>query len=143
MVYFGSGFFSISNNGSEFQDNSYLIDQLFLRSIELFRFVKNCGNGSPIFLVDAKEAFLLLFISCVASLKMWQDTGADSSLLQYVSGISGKNMAKMEKKFLEVMEYNLFLTEEDIVFFSYTILRSYHSPVIVAEEKWKTNILSA
>ncbi len=63
---------------------------------------------------DLKALFHLLLVSALITVKMWEDCGIDSLLVEEVVGVSRKQISLMERRFLAVLDYNLFLTPDHI-----------------------------
>jgi len=73
------------------------------------KYVQKCG---PV--ADMRDAFLLLLISAMVTVKMWEDWGISSGVVEEFVGISRKQLREMERKFLAALDYSLFLSEEEI-----------------------------
>jgi len=77
------------------------------------RFVKRRG----VKLEEPRKAFLVLLISALVSIKMWEDFEVKTETLQRYTGISKKQLAVLERQFLGVLEYSLCYSYEEMVSF--------------------------
>jgi len=84
--------------------------QHFLLPIMLYadKFVKKSG------LIEQDHVLNLLLISTVVTVKFWVDTGVDVDVTSYVSGIPKKTISLMERNFLSIIDYALYLSAQDI-----------------------------
>jgi len=73
------------------------------------KYVQRCGQ-----LGDLRDAFLLLLVSAMVTVKMWEDWGISAGIVEEVIGISRKQLTEMERKFLSALDYSLFLSDEEI-----------------------------
>eukprot|EP01117_Protostelium_nocturnum_P007141 TRINITY_DN2560_c0_g1_i1.p1 TRINITY_DN2560_c0_g1~~TRINITY_DN2560_c0_g1_i1.p1 ORF type:complete len:205 (-),score=54.81 TRINITY_DN2560_c0_g1_i1:595-1209(-) len=82
----------------------------FLLPIMLYadKFVKRSG------LIEQDHVLNLLLISTVVTVKFWVDTGVDIDVTAYVSGIPKKTISLMERNFLSIIDYALYLTPQEI-----------------------------
>ncbi len=73
----------------------------------------------PIFisLLLCYQIFLLLLVSSMVAIKMWEDWEIDMNLLYQTIGISKKTFSHLERQLLEVLDFKLFLTFEDMITF--------------------------
>jgi len=77
------------------------------------RFVKRRG----VKLEEPRKAFLVLLISALVTIKMWEDFEVKTETLERFTGISKKQISVLERQFLGVLEYSLIFTYEDMVSF--------------------------
>jgi len=70
-----------------------------------------------------KQLFLLLLVSSLQAVKMWEDWGTDSLLVEEITGITRKQVATVEKIFLATLDYSLYLSSEQIASFQH---QKYH-----------------
>jgi len=77
------------------------------------QFVKRRG----VKLEEPRKAFLVLLISALVTIKMWEDFEVKTETLQRYTGISKKQLAVLERQFLGVLEYSLCYTYEEMVSF--------------------------
>lgn len=77
------------------------------------RFVKKRG----VKLEEPRKAFLVLLISALVTIKMWEDFEVKTETLERFTGISKKQLSVLERQFLGVLEYSLFVSYEDMVSF--------------------------
>jgi hypothetical protein len=75
------------------------------------KFVKKDG------LIDESDIFRVLLVSALVTVKFWEDTGIDADLASYVSGFTKKEICDLERRFLNVIDYKLFLDNSDIEMF--------------------------
>lgn len=75
------------------------------------RFVKRRG----VKLEEPRKAFLVLLISALVTIKMWEDFEVKTETLERYTGISKKQITVLERQFLGVLEYSLFCSYEDMV----------------------------
>ncbi len=86
-------------------------DNLFLPTlIYADRFMKK----SSMIPYGTKQLLLLILVSALAAVKMWEDWGTDSVLVEEVTGITRKQVSQMEKVFLATLDYNLCVSSEEI-----------------------------
>jgi len=64
--------------------------------------------------VKSTELFPLLVVAVTEALKMWEDYGPDLELTAHVCGISKKEISKLERNFLEKLDFNLCLSLADV-----------------------------
>lgn len=74
-------------------------------------FVKKRG----VKLEESRKAFLVLLISALVTIKMWEDFEVKTETLEIFTGISRKQIAVLERQFLGVLEYSLVYTNDDIL----------------------------
>jgi len=100
----------------------YKLDQDLLSTCIIYaeRYVKLEGA------ITQGQLFHLLLIAALVSVKMWQDAGVDMELCSFVVGLPKKEISKMERRFLGILEWELFLDKKDIE------LLLLHSEVIPA-----------
>lgn len=77
------------------------------------RFVKRRG----VKLEEPRKAFLVLLISALVTIKMWEDFEVKTETLERFTGISKKQLSVLERQFLGVLEYSLIFTYEEMVSF--------------------------
>jgi len=77
------------------------------------RFVKKRG----VKLEEPRKAFLVLLISALVTIKMWEDFEVKTETLERYTGISKKQISVLERQFLGVLEYSLIFSYEDMVSF--------------------------
>jgi len=77
------------------------------------RFVKRRG----VKLEEPRKAFLVLLISALVTIKMWEDFEVKTETLERFTGISKKQISVLERQFLGVLEYSLIFTYEEMVSF--------------------------
>jgi len=75
------------------------------------RFVKKRG----VKLEESRKAFLVLLISALVTIKMWEDFEVKTESLERFTGISRKQISVLERQFLGVLEYSLLYSYEDMV----------------------------
>lgn len=75
------------------------------------RFVKRRG----VKLEESRKAFLVLLISALVTIKMWEDFEVKTESLERFTGISRKQIAVLERQFLGVLEYSLFYSHEEML----------------------------
>jgi hypothetical protein len=75
------------------------------------RFVKRRG----VKLEEPRKAFLVLLISALVTIKMWEDFEVKTETLERYTGISKKQISVLERQFLGVLEYSLFSSYEEMV----------------------------
>jgi len=73
------------------------------------KYVEKCGQVG-----DLRDAFLLLLISSMVTVKMWEDWGISAGVVEEAVGISRKELTLMERRFLSALDYSLFLSDQDI-----------------------------
>jgi len=77
------------------------------------RFVKRRG----VKLEEPRKAFLVLLISALVTIKMWEDFEVKTETLQRFTGISKKQLSVLERQFLGVLEYSLCYSYEEMASF--------------------------
>lgn len=77
------------------------------------RFVQRRG----VKLEEPRKAFLVLLISALVTIKMWEDFEVKTETLERYTGISKKQISVLERQFLGVLEYSLFYSYEEMVSF--------------------------
>lgn len=77
------------------------------------RFVERRG----VKLEEPRKAFLVLLISALVTIKMWEDFEVKTETLQRYTGISKKQISVLERQFLGVLEYSLCYSYEEMVSF--------------------------
>jgi len=77
------------------------------------RFVKRRG----VKLEESRKAFLVLLISALVTIKMWEDFEVKTETLERFTGISKKQLSVLERQFLGVLDYTLIFTYEEMVSF--------------------------
>jgi len=77
------------------------------------RFVKKRG----VKLEEPRKAFLVLLISALVTIKMWEDFEVKTETLERFTGISKKQISVLERQFLGVLEYSLIFSYEEMVSF--------------------------
>jgi hypothetical protein len=77
------------------------------------RFVQRRG----VKLEEPRKAFLVLLISALVTIKMWEDFEVKTETLQRYTGISKKQISVLERQFLGVLEYSLCYSYEEMVSF--------------------------
>jgi len=77
------------------------------------RFVKRRG----VKLEEPRKAFLVLLISALVTIKMWEDFEVKTETLERFTGISKKQISVLERQFLGVLEYSLIFSYEEMVSF--------------------------
>jgi len=83
--------------------------------------------------IRESQLFHLLLMSTILSLKFWEDYGVDSELVEEISLIPKKEMCRMEKDFLSVLDYSLYIPNTDIeTLAANTILPAVSSTISVA-----------
>jgi len=75
------------------------------------RFVKRRG----VKLEESRKAFLVLLISALVTIKMWEDFEVKTESLERFTGISRKQISILERQFLGVLEYSLFYSYEEMM----------------------------
>lgn len=75
------------------------------------KFVKKFG------LLETDEVFTLLAVSSLVATKFWQDAGIDFGFSSEFLGIPKKQLIRLERDFLIQLNYDLCLTEKDLVIF--------------------------
>jgi hypothetical protein len=64
--------------------------------------------------IATSQVFQVLLISALITVKFWEDYGIDAQLVEEVVGIPARDINLMEMTFLRVIEWSLYLSEEDI-----------------------------
>jgi len=77
------------------------------------RFVKKRG----VKLEEPRKAFLVLLISALVTIKMWEDFEVKTETLERFTGISKKQLSILERQFLGVLEYSLFCSCDEMLSF--------------------------
>jgi len=95
-------------NPNSLRDN-LLISTVFYAD----RFVKRRG----VKLEEPRKAFLVLLISSLVTIKMWEDFEVKTETLERFTGISKKQLSVLERQFLGVLDYSLCVSYEEMVSF--------------------------
>lgn len=72
------------------------------------KYVQNGG------IIHESKIFHLLLTSANLTVKFWEDCGIDTDLVAEVTGLTKKQISTMERVFLSTINYNLYLSSEDI-----------------------------
>eukprot|EP01117_Protostelium_nocturnum_P002924 TRINITY_DN13854_c0_g1_i1.p1 TRINITY_DN13854_c0_g1~~TRINITY_DN13854_c0_g1_i1.p1 ORF type:complete len:198 (-),score=60.59 TRINITY_DN13854_c0_g1_i1:195-788(-) len=72
------------------------------------RYIKKSGS------IDPSELFQLLLTSAIVTIKFWQDWGIDAAIFEEATGITRKEMNARERKFLNTIDFELFLDGQGV-----------------------------
>ncbi len=62
----------------------------------------------------SRDAFNVLLIAAMVTVKMWEDYGINSATVEDVLGIPRKKLRDMERKFLRALNYELFIADKEM-----------------------------
>lgn len=84
--------------------------EVFVMSFIYLKRFKNMQNQTDF---NEYTAHRLIFISTILAIKFQCDKIGDNSYLAKIGGIKKKDLAEMEKVFLKILEYKLFVTPKE------------------------------